>query len=140
MAENPKSERGQFYASLIFTKDLFLNTFRRNATYKDELREVQRKMYTKTLICHSVLTLMRVGLCGLGIACWQKAFDERAQLTQIDQNFVDKTEDVIKIALYSLISLSLAMDVIVFFKRECAHLIIYLEVIFLMALSFVPYD
>lgn len=97
-------------------------------------------MYTKTLICHSVLSLTRAGLCGLGNASWQKAYEERSQLSQIDQNIVDKTEDNIKMALYVLIALSLVIDVIVIFRRNCARLIIYLEAVILIVLSFVPYD
>ena len=141
MAGNSESERGQFCASLMFTKDLFLDTYRRDATCKEELQEVKRQLYTKTLICHAVLTLTRSVLCCLGLACWQKAFDERKQLTtKIDQNFVNKTEDTIKLTLYCLIMLSLALDITVFFKRKCARLIIYMEAVFLIVLSFVPYD
>ena len=53
---------------------------------------------------------------------------------------VDATENIVKTCVVISIVLCLLLDILVWVERKYAKLIFYLEVIFVILMSFIPFD
>lgn len=49
---------------------LFLDTFRRNVAYKQEMKNIKHSLYNKSWLIHIVMTFSRIAYPILGIAHW----------------------------------------------------------------------
>ena len=84
----------------------------------------------------------------LGIAYWQKAYEDKHELAhkatsdfdRINQEFVSATETYVKIAIYALIVLGVLLDIVVWKQRRFASWLLYYECVSFIVQGFVPFD
>ena len=97
---------------------------------------------TKAWVTHLILMLSRVVFPIFGIAYWQKAFNERVQnnITELNEDFIDKSENAIKIGIWIIIVLGVLLDIICWKYRYLSKLILYYELFSILWQGFVPFD
>lgn len=83
-------------------------------------------------------TLERVVFPILGVSYWQKAYNGADKLKDINTDYVEKSEGVIKIIMVTMIVLGVLLDILTCKYRRCARFIIYYEFIMTLLMSFVP--
>ena len=103
---------------------------------------VQESLYTKSWLIHIIMMFSRIVYPILGIAYWQKAYKGKDKLDEqlLNQDFVDKSEPVIKIILISLIPIGVLLDILICRRRHLANLLFYYEMISILLQGFVPFD
>ena len=117
-----------------------IDTFKRNGQYRDEFRSVEATLQTKTLIFHLITSVSRILYSIAGQSYWQKGLKGRANLTYVNQDFVDGIEQYLTYAIIALIPVGLLIDIIAWRWRNFANFIIYYEAISMLLQSFVPFD
>ena len=76
----------------------------------------------------------------LGIAVWQQAFDGRTKNEDINQDFIDNYESIIKTVIIGLIPFGIVLDLVCYWRRDFARFIFYYELTNLFVQGFVPND
>ena len=76
-----------------------------------------------------VVTFSRILYPLLGNAYWQKAYLSRAELTNIDQDFIERSMGPIKTAIVGYVIAGFLLDLLVWRRRKYASWIIYFECI-----------
>ena len=130
--------------TFTFSAQLFKDTFRRSGLFKEkeEMKIIKNSMMTKAWVTHLILMLSRVVFPVFGIAYWQKAFNERVQnnITELNENFIEKSEDTIKIGIWIMIVLGVLLDIMCWKYRQLSKLILYYELFSILWQGFVPFD
>lgn len=75
-----------------FLRLLLKNTFTRGGPYKKEMERIQYNLYTRAWIVHIIYNANRIIYAILGIAAWQKAYEERDKIENLNEELIDKIE------------------------------------------------
>lgn len=126
--------------TLSFTKALFVETFRHSQESCHEIKKIEKSLYSRAWVFHIIGMISRTGYPCLGIAIWQQAFDGRTKNEDINQDFIDDYESIIKTVIISLIPFGIVLDLICYWRRDFARFIFYYELLNLVVNGFVPFD
>jgi len=117
-----------------------VDTFRKNSEFQNETKNIEANLYTKSWVIHSVMMSSRVVYPLLGISYWQKTYRTRAERENIDQEFIDKTEEYVKALIIVLIPLGVILDLICWRRRNLSWMLFYYELVSTVVQGFVPFD
>ena len=95
-------------------------------------------MWNRAWILHSLLTLTRIVYPILGVATWQKAYNDVDRIKDLNMDFVEKSREILKNIILVGIVFGLLLDLFVWVSRKYATWILYYEIIFLIPLSMLP--
>ena len=124
--------------SLSFTKALLVDTFRPNPQTRQEIKKLESSLCYRAWMFHIIVTLSRVIYPILGISYWQRAFKSRLQNKDVDQDFLDDYEDIIKGVIIALIPVGMIIDVVCYWRRDFGKVIFYYELLSTFVQGFVP--
>lgn len=104
------------------------------------MENIQYSLYNKSWLIHIVMTFSRVVYPVLGIAHWQKAYNSRREYDNLNHEFIDKSEAVIKTIIIALIPVGVILDLLIWRYRHLANWVIYYEFVQILLQGFVPFQ
>ena len=76
----------------------------------------------------------------MGTSYWQKAYEERENIENLNQEFVEKTEDIVTAMMWIMIVLGVILDLLICKFSSLNKIIIYFELIMTIIYSMVPFE
>lgn len=129
-----------FKESFKFSQNLLKSTFKRDSPYKNEIDKLKHILNTKAWIFHILSISSRVLYAVLGISSWQIAYKEKDSIENLNTEFVDKSQSIIKAGIILLLILEIQVNILIWRKRRYAFLLLYFNMFHLLWVGFVPYD
>ena len=106
----------------------------------EEYRKMQQWLNTKTLIISCFVCLTRVYYLLMGIAPWRLVYDSLDKRNDIHIERAQATEEFVLHAMISMTVVGIILNITILKKRNLAVVLIYLETLFVVLHSIVPYD
>ena len=75
-----------------------------------------------------------------GTSLWQEAYLTRDEIKNLDKNFVDSSEEAVKITILCFIAVGVFLDFLIWKKRKLAMSLMYYELVYMLLHGLVPYD
>ena len=119
---------------------LYKDSFKNNSGKMEDIEIVDKVLYMRAWLFHSLLTFTRLVYPLIGISFWQKSYKTYEDREEINQEFVKNSESIVKICLITSTVLGGLLDMLIWKHRKFAIAIFYYECIVLLVHGFVPYD
>lgn len=89
---------------------------------------------------HTLISLTRLLYAVLGNSYWLKAYDDIDKIKDVNEEFIAETETAVKTTIIAIIALGCMLDLLIWKRRAYAKGLIYYELVFIIVISFVPFD
>ena len=72
------------------------------------------------------------------MSVWQKAYKQQHQIEDLNTEFIESNEKIIKIAIIVAVVLGFLLNILVWFRIKYASWLLNFEILYLILLSFAP--
>ena len=114
--------------------------FRPRGRAKEEMKNIEAGLYTKSWLCHCLMTISRVIYPLMNFAYWQEGFKNREKIVNLNQDFSAEIQTPLTIVIIALLPVGVLIDVISWKHRSFAKYIIYYEAVSFLLQGFVPFE
>ena len=87
---------------------------------------------------HLVMNLSRLIYPILNVSTWQKAYRQQHQIENLNTEFSEKNEQIIKIAIMVAVVMGFLLNILVWFRNKYASWLLNFEILYLILVSFAP--